>query len=94
MENSFGPHMPGGLGHIGECAVAVVVKEMALPERGDEEIVVAVVVVVADRHAQAEHRNRQPGFASHVGESAVVIVVIELQAWSRRPADVRANLRH
>ncbi len=68
-----------GLGHIGEGAVAVVVEEMALAERGDEEVVEAVVIVIADGNSQAEHGNGEPGFASDIGESAVVIVVVELQ---------------
>ena len=72
-----------GLGHIGERPVTIVVKEMALSERGDEEIVVSVVVVVADRRAEAKHRNRQSGLARHVREGAVVIVVIELQRGRR-----------
>ena len=47
------------LGHVGESAVAVVVEEMALTERGDVEVVEAVVVVIADRDAEAEHRERR-----------------------------------
>ena len=43
-------------------------------------IVVAVVVVVADGHAHAEHRDGQPALRGHVGEGAVVVVVVELRA--------------
>ena len=50
---------------------------MILPERGDENIVAAVVVVIADRHAHPKHLDRQASFRRHVGESSVVIVVVE-----------------
>ena len=52
---------------------------MALAEGGDKEIVVSIIVVVANRHAHPEHGNGQPGLASDVSERAVMIVVIELQ---------------
>src|ERR1700704_2754339 len=54
-------------------------EEMPLTECGDEEVVEAIVIVVGDRDAQAEHRYSESGLASHVGEGAVVIVVIELE---------------
>ncbi len=69
----------GGLGHIVEGSVAVVVKQMALPQRGDEKILKAIVVVIAHGHSQTEHGNRQAGFASDVGEASVVVVVIQLE---------------
>ncbi len=78
MENSFGPQSPGGFGHVGESAVAVVVEEMALADGGNENIVEAVVVVVADRDAHSKERNAEAGLARHVGEGPVVIVVVEL----------------
>src|ERR1019366_6845614 len=58
---------------------AVVVEEMALADGGNENVVEAVVVVVADRDAQSEEQNAQARLARYVGESAVVIVVVELQ---------------
>ena len=79
MENSFGPHKPGGLGYIGESSVAVVVEEMALADGSNKDVVEAVVVVIADRDAHAEERDVQSGFARHVREGAVAIVVVELQ---------------
>ena len=45
------------LSHIGKRAVAVVAKEVALPKAGDKNIVVAVVIVIADGHAQSVHLN-------------------------------------
>jgi len=70
---------PGLLRHVGECAVAIVVKQMVLPVGGDEQIVVAVVVVITDGHAHAIDLDGQPRFVRHVGERAIVIVVIELR---------------
>ena len=63
---------------VGERAVAVVVKKVALAVGGDEKIVVAVVVVVADGHSHSKHLDVESRFVRYVGERAVVIVVIEL----------------
>src|SRR5689334_25417443 len=65
---------------IGERAVAIVMKKVALAVGGDEKIVEAVVVVVADSHAQSKHLDVEPGFVGYVGKGAVVIVVIELRS--------------
>ncbi len=67
------------LRHISKCSVAVVVKQPALSVRSDENIVVAVVVVVADGYADAVHFNVETGFVRNVSKSAVVIVVIKLR---------------
>src|SRR4029077_11352314 len=69
---------PGLLRDVGEGAVAIVVKKPAPAERGYEEIVEAVVVVIADGYAHAVHFYVEAGFASHIGERAIVIVVVEL----------------
>jgi hypothetical protein len=52
-------------------------KKVTLPERRDEEIVVTIVVVVADGCAQTKHWNSKTRLASHIGESSVVIVVVQ-----------------
>ena len=41
---------------------------------GDEEVFVAVVVVIADRHANVIAGPGQSGFLGHVGEGSVAIV--------------------
>ncbi len=64
-------------GHIGECAVAVVVIEHVLAVVGDEEVVEAVVVVVADGHRGRPTRALQSSFGRDVGERAVAIVLVE-----------------
>ncbi len=53
-------------------------KKVALAVGGNKEIVVAVVVEVADGHTHAKHFHLQARFVSHVRERAVMIVVIEL----------------
>ena len=53
---------------------------MALADGGNEDVVEAIVVVVADGDAESEERNVEAGLARHVGEGAVVIVVVELQS--------------
>jgi len=72
------PPQPCDPCNVGERAVAVVVKEMTLTKRADENIVVAVVVVVAYGHAHAVDLHREARFARDVGECAVVVIVIEL----------------
>src|SRR5882762_8073606 len=63
---------------LGECSVAVVVKEATLSERGYEEVVEAVVVVIADRYTHAIHFHIEAGFVGYVSECSIVIVVIKL----------------
>ena len=43
---------------VGEGAIAVVAKKPALAQRGDKQVVVAVVVVIAHGHAHAVHLDR------------------------------------
>src|SRR5581483_1583818 len=38
----------GCLGYVAECAVAVVVKQMTLPKRGNKNVVVSVIVIIAN----------------------------------------------
>src|SRR5262249_52710248 len=52
---------------------------MTLAKRRDEQIVVAVVVVVAHRDSKPKHWNREPRFRSHVRERAIVVIAIQLQ---------------
>ena len=51
-------------GHIRESAVAVVAVENVLPPIREEEILVAVVIVVADRTADAQPVRDGPAFSS------------------------------
>ena len=65
----------GLLADVGEGAVAVVVVEHVLAVVGDEQIVVAVVVVVADADALSPAGVLEPSLQGDVGEGAVAIVL-------------------
>ena len=68
------PANPGLGGHVGEAAVAVVAVEPVAEEAGDVEVLVAVVVVVAHRHALAVPRAGEAGARGDVLEAAVGLV--------------------
>ena len=62
---------------IGEGAVAVVVPERAIAPVGDEQVVEAVVIVIAGADALAPAGTRHTGLDGYVGERAVAIVFVE-----------------
>src|SRR4051794_9128303 len=64
-------------GDIREGAVSVVAVQDVAAEVGDEEVVVAVVVEVADAAGLAPAGMGQPGFSRDVGEGAVAVVMKE-----------------
>src|SRR5579862_8426589 len=69
------------LGYVRERAIAVVVVEDVLSPIGDEKVVVAVVIVVADANRigpAGMHQARIPG---HVGKGAVPVVLVQAIAW-------------
>ena len=78
---------PGLRGHVGERAVAVVVIQDVVAVAGDEEVVEAVVVVVADGDRRCPARARQAGLLGDVGEGAVAVVPVETigRARAARP---------
>ena len=81
FQRIFGPGWirPACCGHIGESAVAVVAIERVLPVVGDEQIVVAVVVVVADAAGLSPAGLvLQAGADRDIGEGAVAIVLEEV----------------
>ena len=65
-------------GDVGEGAVAVVAVEGVLAVVGDEEVVPAVVVVVADADALPPAGAGEAGFDGDVGEGAVAVVFEEM----------------
>ena len=71
-------------GHVGERAIAVVVIQHVLAVVGDEEIVEAVVVVVADGHRRRPARSRQARLRRHIGKGAVAVVLVETIGRTRR----------
>src|SRR6266404_3421402 len=72
----------GGFSYISESAVSVVMEEMALAKGADENVVVAIVVIVADCNPHAKHGDGKPGLLGYVSERAVVVVVIKLESGS------------
>ncbi len=69
--------MPASLRHVAEVAAAFVVEQVIAAECGDVDVVAAVIVVVADGHAQAIDFDVEAAAFGDVGEGAVVIVAIE-----------------
>src|SRR6202035_2112406 len=67
----------GGGGDVPELAAALVVEEMVAVERGDVDVLAAVVVVVPDGHPHAVHLDVQAAATGDVGEGAVVVVAVE-----------------
>src|SRR5450631_1168676 len=56
---------------------------MTLAECSDENIVVPIIVIIADGNSKAEHGDSETSFSSHVGKCAVVIIVIKLRSSLR-----------
>ena len=81
-------------GDVGERAVAVVVIEHVLAAAGDEQIVEAVVVVVADGDRRRPARARQARFRRHVGERAVAVVLVQAIGRARGAPSRRVPLEH
>src|SRR5882762_3707283 len=86
-----------GLGYIREGAIAVVAIQNILPKTGAENIVKAVVVIVADANAARPANRMQSRFFRNIGESAISVVLIEtiarafgcaLQARARQDENV------
>ena len=50
---------------------------MIRAQAGHVDIVPAVIVVIADRHAHAPSDVADPGFVRHIGKRSVTVVVIE-----------------
>ena len=74
--------------YVAKLAVAFVVEETIAFERGDVDVVAAVVIVIGDRNAHAIHLHIQAAAGGDIGERAVVIVAIERRqrfAAARRP---------
>src|SRR5215469_13489690 len=64
--------------YVGEGTVAVVVIESVAVDACNKYVLVAVVVVIADRYAHIKSSSFQSGFFRHVGESAVAVVAKQM----------------
>ena len=84
---------PSLAGDVGESSVAVVVKQDVVSPEAAEQIVPAVVVVVADADAGLPAGAPQAGFLGDVGEGAVAIVFVEMRSggFAGRPVGVEAR---
>src|SRR5208283_2062660 len=67
---------PGPFGDVRKGAIAIVAVEDVVPPTSDEQILEAVIVVVANRNAVSPARVRQARPFSHVCESAIAIVPV------------------
>src|SRR5450432_3893021 len=65
------------LGHVSEGSVPVVVVKRIAIDAGDKDVVIAVIVVVADGHAYIEAGPFQARLLRYVGEASVAVVVEE-----------------
>jgi hypothetical protein len=79
--------------NVGEGAVAIVVKKNVVSPEAAEQIVPAIVVVVADADAGLPAGAREAGFLGDVGEGSVAIVLVEMRSGrlSRRPVLAEAR---
>ena len=87
----------GFVGDVGEGAVAVVLVERAAPVGGDQDVWVAVVVVVGNGAAHPELAAAgDAGLVGDVGEGAVAVVLVErvLQRRLRLVEVARAAVDH
>ena len=78
----------GFSGHINEFAVAEVLPEGTVAPVGDEEIVEAVIVEIANAAAATPPGASDAGFAGDVGKSAVAIVFVETADGAGRGDDL------
>ena len=79
--------------HVGETAVAIVVKQNIVAPEAAEKIVPAVVVVIADANAGLPAGSREAGFRGDVGECSVAIIFVEMRCrlFARLPVRVEAR---
>ena len=69
----------GLLSDVGERSVAVIVEQNVVSPEAAEQVVPAIVVVVADADAGLPAGARQAGFFGNVGESAVAVVLVKMR---------------
>src|SRR6266851_1498845 len=64
-------------GNVAESTVAVVLKQVVLPEAGYEKIIKAIVVIVTNGDSHAPTNICETRFVRHVSKGAVAIIVVE-----------------
>ena len=69
---------PSFFGDVGECSVTVIVEKNVVSPEATEQIVPAIVIVIAHAYACLPARSRQSGFFRDVGKGAVAIIFVQL----------------
>src|SRR5205823_3030553 len=64
-------------GYVGELSIAKIVEEMIVPNCGDIDVFITIVVIVANRASQTVCLDRQAGLPGHIGEGAILIIMVE-----------------
>src|SRR5205809_2534635 len=65
--------------HVGEGAVAIVVEQKIVSPKAAEQVVPAIIVVVAHADAGLPASARESGFFRDIGKRAVAVVLEELR---------------
>src|SRR2546430_15719645 len=79
------------LGSVRKRTIAVIAVENIVSVVGDEQIVVTVVVIVADRNCRRPAGAHESSFRGYVSECAVAIVLVQaIGSIRRRTAEPRA----
>src|SRR5271167_708614 len=77
-----GLDQPGAFCDIGECSIAVVMVKNILPVISNEQIVVTIVVIVADATGLTPTGvDFQPRTLRNIGERAITVVLEQVTMW-------------
>src|SRR5438067_5440227 len=65
------------LSYVPKPSILLIMEQQAVIQAGDVEVVVTVIIVVADRDAHSIERDIQPCLYGDIGERAVAVIVIK-----------------
>src|SRR5207247_1811063 len=83
---------PGGAGHIGEPAIAEILIQNIGAVIGDQQINVAIVVVISRADALSPAFFCESGLSGYQGEVAFTVVAVQLRkAWRARAGAVESR---
>src|SRR5207248_8055851 len=68
-----------GFCDVDKSSFAGVLEQAVLTHASDQDVRIAVVVVVSNGHAHSIHFNIKTGSTGYIGESSIAIVAIELE---------------
>jgi len=72
------------LGYVSKSAVAIIAIKEILTPSGNEDVLEAIVVVVADADAAAPTVVDESGAFGYIGEGAITVVVVQAIGRGRR----------